>query len=150
MINRISYVSPVGNLVISEEDGAIVGLDWSSSKYSDKSPELLKAALQLEEYFAGKRKDFDLELAANGTEFCCKVWEEMMKIPYGKTICYQDIAKKLKSHARAVGMACGKNPIPIIVPCHRVMAKDGKLCGYSGGKGIKTKQILLDLEKKNV
>lgn len=151
MIERISYKSPVGNLVISAEDDAVIALDWSDEKFDSKAEVLKEAVKQLEEYFAGKRKDFDLPLEADGTEFSCKVWEQMLEIPFGKFISYQDIADKLKSHPRAVGMACGKNPIPIIIPCHRVLAKSGKLNGYSGGDGIETKRKLLVLEgNKNV
>ena len=102
---------------------------------------------QLEEYFAGKRNDFDLPFDIEGTVFQTQVWKALSKIPYGKTVSYSDIAKKINNPkaVRAVGSANGKNPLCIIVPCHRVIAADGTLGGYSGGLDIKTK--LLELER---
>ena len=146
MTDKMSYKSPVGDLVIEADENGIVSLNWGSEKHSSKNKDLLETVKQLDEYFKGKRRDFDLPLSASGTDFSCNVWKEMLKIPYGKVIIYQDIAKALKSHPRAVGMACGRNPIPILIPCHRVVGKSGKLTGYSGGEGIKTKEKLLKLE----
>ena len=146
MENKISYNSPIGNLVITAEDDAIVSLDWEKNTYISNNKVLIESVKQLDEYFKGKRKDFDLPISASGTEFSCKVWKEMMKISYGKVLTYGDIARKLKSHPRAVGMACGKNPIPIFIPCHRVVGQTGALTGYSGGNGVKTKEALLRLE----
>lgn len=110
---------------------------------------LADAAKQLEEYFAGKRTDFDLPFDIAGTPFQKQVWKALSKIPYGKTVSYRDIAKKINNPkaVRAVGSANGKNPLCIIVPCHRVIAADGTLGGYSGGLDIKTK--LLALENKH-
>jgi len=109
---------------------------------------LSRAVKQLEEYFAGRRRDFDLPLDAEGTEFQKRVWDALGKIPYGKTNSYRGIARKIKNEkaVRAVGNANGKNPLCVIVPCHRVIASDGSLGGYSGGTAIKT--LLLDLEQK--
>jgi methylated-DNA-[protein]-cysteine S-methyltransferase len=107
---------------------------------------LARASRQLEEYFAGKRKEFELDFDVRGTAFQKKVWTQLSLIPFGQTCSYSDIAKKIKSPkaARAVGSANGKNPLCIIVPCHRVIAADGSLGGYSGGLDIKRK--LLDME----
>ncbi len=103
---------------------------------------------QLEEYFAGKRTTFDLAFKFLGTDFQVKVWNELSRIPYGKTVSYKDIARKIKNPkaVRAVGTANGKNPICIIVPCHRVIASDGAIGGYGGG--IPMKQYLLELEQR--
>lgn len=107
-------------------------------------------SVQLKQYFSGKRKSFDVKMLLRGTEFQKKVWKEISKIPYGKTITYSDISLKIgKPNAfRAVANACGKNPIPIIIPCHRVLQKGGGLGGYSGG--IDIKKNLLKLEKINI
>lgn len=109
---------------------------------------LNKAIKQLQEYFSGQRKIFDLPLDLVGTEFQRKVWRQLSKIKYGKTFSYKDIAHQIKNPKafRAVGSANGKNPICIIIPCHRVIANDGSMGGYSGGPKIKTK--LLELEGK--
>ncbi|MCE1189130.1 MAG: methylated-DNA--[protein]-cysteine S-methyltransferase [Ignavibacteria bacterium] len=105
---------------------------------------------QLLEYFAGTRKTFDIPLDMEGTPFQKKVWKQLTRIPYGKTVSYKDVAVKIKQPeaVRAVGMANGANPVPIIVPCHRVINANGKLGGYSGGLDIKIQ--LLDMEKKNL
>jgi len=112
------------------------------------APVLVETEKQLQEYFAGERKKFDLDLDLEGTDFQKQVWLELLKIPFGSTISYQELALRNGSEkkARAVGSANGKNPIPIIVPCHRVISKSGKLGGYAGGLDIKKK--LLDLESK--
>lgn len=102
---------------------------------------------QLNEYFAGKRTDFDLPLAAHGTEFQHRVWDELVKVPYGKTASYGDISQRLgldRRGPRAVGAANGRNPIPIVVPCHRIIDADGSMTGYAGG--LDKKMILLNLE----
>jgi methylated-DNA-[protein]-cysteine S-methyltransferase len=117
----------------------------------DDMPEALnEACCQLDEYFKGKRQSFDLRLSLKGTEFQRRVWNELMSIPYGKTVTYRDIAIKLGNpHAvRAVGNANGKNPVSIIVPCHRVIGSSGKLTGYAGG--LERKAWLLKHEKENI
>src|SRR3954451_653766 len=108
------------------------------------SPLLAEAARQLQAYFDGKLSHFDLPLAPAGSPFEKCVWSAMQKIPYGETRCYGDLAADIRSAPRAVGGACGKNPIPIVIPCHRVLAKGG-LGGYSGAGGLDTKQTLLRL-----
>ena len=107
---------------------------------------LKEAKRQLERYFAGKLRQFDLTLDGHGTEFQKRVWQMMSDIPYGETATYGGMAMALGSGPRAVGMACGRNPLPIIVPCHRVLASGGHEGGYSGGQGLPTKHKLLALE----
>src|SRR5262249_3392103 len=111
---------------------------------------ITKTKQQLTEYFAGNRKVFNLPLCFAGTAFQIQTWQELYKIPYGETISYQEQARRLgdKNKARAVGMANGQNPIPIIVPCHRVIGSNGHLTGFGGG--LDNKAILLQLEKKEV
>ena len=119
-------------------------------KYQEKDTKLLlKAKKELEEYFAGKRKEFDLPLEQEGTEFQKKVWEALERIPYGETRTYKDVAKMVGNEkaSRAIGMANNKNSIPIIIPCHRVIGSNGKLVGYA--LGLDMKKYLLDLERKN-
>ncbi|PCI33110.1 MAG: cysteine methyltransferase [Alphaproteobacteria bacterium] len=146
-MTQLSFHSPIGDLTLSEADGKIVALDWGWSPFSEPTPFLARAKGQLDDYFDGLNPDFHLALDADGTDFQKKVWQAMTLIPYGKTMTYGEIADNIGSHARAVGTACGMNPIPVIIPCHRVMGKDGKLTGYSGGEGVETKKFLLELEK---
>lgn len=109
---------------------------------------LAEAKRQLEEYFAGERQEFDLPLASRGTEFQRRVWNELRRIPFGETISYGELAARIgkPTASRAVGAANGRNPLPVVVPCHRVIGHDGKLGGYGGG--LPTKQRLLDLERR--
>jgi len=141
-----------GSLVLSEEAGALVSLAWGKNdKTTDKPTPLLAQAInQLQDYFDGKRQSFDLPLNPAGTVFQKKVWKSLMAIPYGETRRYGDVARAVKTAPRAVGMGCGRNPLPILIPCHRVVASDGTLGGYSGGKGLETKAELLDLEQRCV
>jgi methylated-DNA-[protein]-cysteine S-methyltransferase len=139
------------NLFIAEESGKIRNVNFSKEKlpnnYDKKeTPLIKKAANQIEEYFNGKRKVFDLPLVLHGTDFQVKVWKALQKIPFGKTHSYGEIAAMIGNPkaCRAVGMANNRNPIAIIVPCHRVIGSDGSLTGYAGGLGIK--QRLLELE----
>lgn len=145
-MTQLSFHSPIGDLTLTEEDGAIVSLDWGWSCAQGTSVLLKKAQAQVMDYLDGLRRDFDLPLAPMGTDFQKKVWKAMQAIPYGKTRSYGEIAAKLKSGARAVGTACGRNPIPIIIPCHRVLGSNGGLGGYSGEGGTETKRKLLELE----
>lgn len=150
------YETPVGILEIEENGSGITKVHFSSEEERNsliEKPELKetalikKAAKQLKEYFAGKRKLFELPLEPEGTEFQKKVWDALLKIPYGETRSYGQIAEQIgnKKASRAVGMANNKNPIAIIVPCHRVVGANGSLTGYAGGLNIKG--ILLNLEK---
>ena len=143
-----SFHSPVGDLTVYEEDNKIIVLEWGRvpPEFSDvDNPLLAQAKAQLDDYFDGKRTSFDLPLAPQGTDFQKAVWKAMCEIPSGKTRTYGDIAKELKSAAQPVGTACGSNPIPIIIPCHRIVAQDG-LGGFSGDGGVVTKAQLLRLE----
>jgi len=141
----LSMPSPVGQLTVEEEGEAIVAIRWGGGVRSNGSPLLAEAARQLDAYFAGQLTDFDLPLAPAGSRFEQRVWAAMQTIPYGQTRCYGDLAQMIGSAPRAVGGACGKNPIPIVIPCHRVLAKTG-LGGYSGEGGLATKERLLKLE----
>jgi len=148
--------SPVGQLRLVEHHGAITAIDFYPFTYADgrprgerddENPLLRECARQLTEYFAAERIEFDLPLAPVGTEFQQRVWKELLAVGYGRTASYGEIAGRLglTGHgARAVGLANGRNPIPIVVPCHRVVGANGSLTGYAGG--IERKQVLLDLE----
>ena len=142
--------SPIGGLRIHASAGLITAIDFAAAnprKHRSSDALLDQAEQQLGEYFAGERTDFDLPLASDGSEFQKKVWAELRRIPYGETASYGDIARRLGYEpviSRAVGAANGANPIPIIVPCHRVIGSDGSLTGYAGG--LERKKTLLDLE----
>jgi len=147
--------SPIGRLEITALNDKIVGLEIERAGRlpRESSPEkgstvLRQATKQLAEYFAGKRRTFDLPLSLAGTEFQNSVWNTLMTIPFGDVRSYGDVGMSTgrATAGRAVGGAVGANPIPIIVPCHRVLASDGRITGYSGGNGIPTKVWLLDHE----
>ncbi len=144
---QLTLHSPVGELTISEQDGAIVALDWGRGPpdFQHESPLLVQTKIVLENYFDGVFEPFDLPLAPAGSGFRQRVWQAMRTIPVGETRSYGVLAESLGSAARAVGGACGANPIPILIPCHRVVAGGG-LGGYSGGAGLSTKVALLALE----
>ena len=145
---QLSLHTPLGDLTLSEEDGAIVALDWGRGRDQEPTPLLLRAREQLQDYFDGTRTSFDLPLAPHGTAFQRKVWDALCTIPAGQTCSYLDIAKQVGCRApRAIGQANGSNPIPILIPCHRVVGANGSLGGYSGGEGAATKRYLLDLER---
>ena len=142
---KISFVFLLGPITIFEEGGKIISLLFSYSEHSDSSPLLEKAKEEIEEYFQGKRKTFDLPLDAKGTEFQKRVWKELLDIRYGGTLSYGEIGDRIGTKAyRAIGNACGKNPIPILIPCHRVVGKDN-IGGFSLGLDLKRK--LLDIER---
>jgi methylated-DNA-[protein]-cysteine S-methyltransferase len=148
---RITVPSPVGDLTLSEQDGAIVALAWGHTNPTGgpgtSTPLLNAAAEWLRGYFAGKvTSPLALSMAPSGSEFQRRVWQAMTEIPPGKTLTYGDVAKQLGSAPRAVGGACGANPIPILIPCHRIVGSNGGLGGYSGSGGLTTKRALLDLE----
>jgi methylated-DNA-[protein]-cysteine S-methyltransferase len=146
---RFTLASPVGPLTIFEQAETITGLVWSAGKAianAQPSKLLAHAASQLDAYFAGRAFDFDLPLAPAGTDFERRVWRGLEDIPAGTTLTYGGLARRLKTGPRAVGRACGANPIPILIPCHRVLGAGGSLHGYSGRGGIMTKAALLRLE----
>jgi methylated-DNA-[protein]-cysteine S-methyltransferase len=149
--------SPVGELRIIERGGAISAIEFSPwrppadgrplGERADDHPVLGAAVTQLGEYFAGERTVFDLPVAPRGTAFQERVWEHLQRIDFGTTTTYGELAVRLGMTAaasRAVGLANGRNPIPIVIPCHRVIGADGSLTGYAGG--MQRKQVLLDLE----
>ncbi|KAA6455835.1 methylated-DNA--[protein]-cysteine S-methyltransferase [Acidobacteria bacterium AB60] len=153
--------SPVGKLKLIASEEGLVAIFWGREKPShaevqlgamrpdDGNRTLTEAERQLEEYFAGKRREFSLRLDIRGTPFQKNVWEALLGIPYGETTSYGEIAKRIgkPSASRAVGAANGQNPIPIVVPCHRVIGSTGKLTGFGGGLDVKEK--LLGLESPN-
>lgn len=145
---RITILSPVGDLTLSEENNAIVALAWGRGGPSTSTGLLNTAAAWLRDCFAGAATPFSLPMAPQGTDFQRRVWRVMEGIPTGETLTYGDVANQLGSAPRAVGGACGANPIPILIPCHRIVATGGGLGGYSGAGGLTTKRALLDLETK--
>lgn len=157
----ISMNSPVGTLYLSEEDGFVVRIDTkppsealstSVERGRTDAPNyaLEAAVIQLQEYFQKKRETFDFPMKAEGTAFQTRVWEALKTIPYGETISYEELAERAGTPKgmRAVGNANGKNPLMIVVPCHRVVRKSGALGGYTGGVGIK--EALLHLENAKI
>ena len=153
MINYFCYDTEIGRIKISEKDEKIIGFVFSDYKKENEiekeTDAIRKTYLQLKEYLSGKRKNFDIEIEMIGTEFQKKVWKELLNIPYGETRSYKDIAIAIGNGkaCRAVGNANNKNPIAIIVPCHRVVGSNGSMTGYAGGLDIKEK--LLKIEKYN-
>ena len=130
-----------GPLTLHENDGAIVRVEWEGDG-QDETPVLTDAAHQLSAYDAGELEAFDLPLRVTGSDFQRAVCAQMSAIPFGETVTYGDIAKALGAPAQAIGSACGGNPIPVIIPCHRVMGAKG-LTGFSGKGGVETKVALL-------
>jgi len=144
-VPQLSLHTPIGDVTLAEEDGAIVALDWGWGRDQCHSLLLDRAGEQLHAYFDGELKGFDLPLAPAGTPYRRAVWDALCDIPYGETRSYQDIAARAGGSARSVGQANGCNPIPLIIPCHRVVAAT-HIGGYSGGDGLPTKRWLLALE----
>lgn len=146
----LSLSSPLGPLTVFEDETAVVAVEFGRAPGGEETPLLDEARRQLDAYFDGRLRDFSLPLAAAGSAFQRAVWAAISAIPYGETRTYGDLALRLGSAARAIGGACGRNPIPIIVPCHRVVGAGGRLTGYSGGEGTDTKRVLLALEAAHV
>ncbi|RKF16069.1 methylated-DNA--[protein]-cysteine S-methyltransferase [Roseovarius spongiae] len=136
------FASPVGRLTITARDGAITALDWGAADAEDSTPELDEARRQLTAYFDGALTEFDLPLRVEGSGFQRDVCAQIAAIPFGETRSYGDIARALGAPAQAVGAGCGGNPIPIMIPCHRVLGATG-LGGFSGAGGVETKVWLL-------
>lgn len=158
MADRVHTVvdSPIGPLTLVWADGALVGLSMDVTEGGPR-PEVLgrpdrgpfsAVTRQLAEYFAGERTEFDLPLRPAGTDFQRTVWKALIEIPYGETISYGEVAVRIgrPGASRAVGLANGRNPIAVIVPCHRVIGSTGVLTGYGGG--LERKRLLLDLERR--
>jgi len=144
--------SPVGRLLLAADEAGLRRILFRGEPekgWREDPDALAEPVQQLQAYFAGDRHEFDLPLAPEGTPFQLRVWRELCKIPYGTTISYGELARRVGSPngSRAVGLANGANPISIVVPCHRVIGSNGKLTGYGGG--LENKQILLALEKEH-
>ncbi|MFN4111134.1 MAG: methylated-DNA--[protein]-cysteine S-methyltransferase [Ignavibacteria bacterium] len=151
IVEKIFYNSPLGLIKITANEKGITEINFVNGKRNvlpfETSNKFIKDCIkQLDEYFQGKRKTFNLQLNPYGTDFQKKVWFELLRIPYGKTISYGEVARKIKNFkaVRAVGQAIGKNPIAIVIPCHRVIGSDGSLIGYASG--LHRKQWLLKHE----
>jgi len=142
----LSLQSPLGPMTLTEIDGSVTSLEWQWSKVQEETSLLALARDQLAGYFSGKLTDFSLPLAPQGTPFQHRVWRSMSNIPYGEVRSYGQIAKTLMTGPRAVGTACARNPLPVLVPCHRVVGANGALTGYTGADGLASKGFLLDLE----
>ena len=153
-----TFESPVGPLLLLGDSNALRRVSFESSKRSpltqadwkQNQAAFAEVIRQLQAYFRGELKEFDLPLAMEGTEFQLRVWNALRRIPYGETVSYSQLAERIGSPraVRAVGLANGSNPIPIIVPCHRVIGSDGSLTGFGGG--LSTKRKLLELENKQL
>ena len=147
--------SPLGEVTVVADDDWLTELHLPGDNgvvpadATEGGPTVDRAAAQLAEWFAGEREHFDLPLAPVGTAFQRRVWAALVAVPYGETATYGDIATAIgqPTATRAVGAANGRNPIPLIIPCHRIIGTDGSLVGYSGGGGIDTKRYLLDFER---
>jgi methylated-DNA-[protein]-cysteine S-methyltransferase len=160
-MNRTYYSwieSPVGGLLLAGSDAGLKLVSFSAGKRSqsvdghwlEDHSAFTEVVKQLTAYFAGERKEFDLPLVLEGTEFQKRVWTALQNIPYGETVSYKALAERIGSPraVRAVGAANGANPIPIIIPCHRVIGNDGSLTGFGGGLPVKKK--LLELESRQL
>jgi len=145
-MHSLSVPSPLGRLTIVSDDAAVVAINWADETVPQDRPTplLAEAARQLGAYFAGALTRFDLPVRPAGSPFEQRVWAAMCAIPHGQTRRYGELASAIGSAPRAVGGACGRNPIPLVVPCHRVLRSGGALGGYGGG--LPMKQALLELE----
>jgi len=146
--------SPLGNILLTADERGLTGINFQAGQGAKKPPRgsveaaapFKEAVAQISAYFRGERKSFDLPLSAAGTAFQRRVWDALREIPYGRTVSYGELAKRLgkPTASRAVGAANGRNPLPIVVPCHRVIGGNGRLTGYYGGTHLK--EFLLKLE----
>lgn len=153
-----TFESPVGILLLAGDAEALRLVSFETSKrpapprpeWKQNQAQFAEVIRQLQAYFRGELKEFDVQLAMEGTEFQLRVWNALREIPYGETITYAQLAERIGNPkaVRAVGLANGSNPIPIIVPCHRVIGSDGSLTGFGGG--LTTKKMLLELESKQL
>lgn len=155
-LSCLTVGSPIGELLLAADESALTGVYYAGRKHvpaihkhwkpDRKHPILIEAAAQLQDYFAGRRAGFDLPLRMTGTAFQKKVWKEIAQIPFGKTVTYGELARRVGSPTaiRAAGASTGRNPVSIIVPCHRVVGKNGSLTGFAGG--LERKRHLLKLE----
>lgn len=141
-----SLTTPFGPLTVYADDGAVTALGWGWAPCGLLGPVVLQALDELDAYCAGERVSFSVPLRPAGTAFQRRVWRRLVEIPYGSTISYGALARELGTAPRAIAQACAHNPLPIFIPCHRVVAADGALGGYSGAGGSATKRALLALE----
>lgn len=139
---RLCIDTPTGRFELTEEDGCITHAGWRETAASDDTPVLRRAAAQIDAYFAGTLHRFDLPLDVRASPFQSRICEMIAAIPFGETRTYGDLARALNAPPQAVGTGCGGNPIPLIIPCHRVLGRAG-LGGFSGGAGVETKVWLL-------
>lgn len=149
MRHLFSMMTPVGILCVEDDGNRIVSVQFDGKQILSPESDLQKETeKELHEYFDGKRKAFDLPVSLTGSDFQNQVWNSLRKIPYGKCVSYQEIAEMIgnRKACRAVGMAIHQNPVPVIIPCHRVIRKDGTIGGYIGG--TERKKILLDMERE--
>ena len=149
MTFHYTYETVLGSVTFIEEDGALLSISMQETDrgIEQETPLIKDALLQLSEYLRGERKKFDIPFRMRGTEFQIQVWKVLQNIPYGETRSYKQIAEAIGNPkaVRAIGMANNRNPLLIVIPCHRVIGKDGSLVGY--GEGIEMKEFLLRLEK---
>lgn len=143
---HLTLATPVGDLTIFQVDDALVAIEWGRASGGSSTVLLEKARAQLEAYFNGTSRSFDLPLRPAGTPFQQRVWRHLRSIPYAATQTYGAVAAALDSGPRAVGAACGRNPLPVVIPCHRVVGAARGVGGFSGGNGLETKDALLSLE----
>lgn len=158
MTTYTTITSPIDPLTLVARDGRLIGIYCQQHKgkpeiaedWKEDPEPFAEPIRQLQEYFQGSRREFDLPLAPDGTEFQQQVWAELRRIPFGETISYGELARRINNPkaVRAVGLANGRNPISIVIPCHRVIGANGKLTGYGGG--LERKKRLLELETKSV
>ncbi len=145
---KLIFKSKFGNIKLTSEDERIIHIEFTDKRLvKSKSNILNRTKNQIEEYFLNTRKIFSINTSISGTDFQQRVWYQIQQIPYGTFTTYLNIAKLLNTSPRAVGNACGKNSILLIIPCHRVIASNGNLTGFSALGGINTKKLLLDHEK---
>ncbi|MFA6830244.1 MAG: methylated-DNA--[protein]-cysteine S-methyltransferase [Bacilli bacterium] len=151
MILQATYQTAIGKITVGYEADTLFFLSFSSAVSEKNNPSQFSDTVyqQIKEYLAGERKSFQIKYQERGTEFQMRVWSELKKIPYGETRTYKEIAVAIGNSkaARAVGMACNRNPLPLIIPCHRVIGAKGKLVGFALGLNMKEK--LINLEKEN-
>ena len=147
-MNEIVESSPVGRLLLQSNGAAVTGLTWTRGRHAKGSSDrvLAKAAAWLNDYFARRFRPVDFPVRAEGSEHQQRVWAALREIPLGAVATYGDVAREIGSAPRAVGTACGANPVTIVIPCHRVVGAAGSLGGYSGTGGLGTKRKLLQLE----
>lgn len=147
---KISFLTPFGWTVIEAENDFMTRLYVSELKFQNESIFLKEAVKELSLYFEGKLTKFSIPLSPKGTELQKQIWSKMKNIPYGMSLSYKEFGEKYNLHPRTVGMACSHNPIPLLIPCHRIVHHQSKISQYSFGEGPRTKKYLLDLEKSNL